>query len=266
MTTQPGADAATTTTFTTSTASTSTASTSTSATTTTTTHVVLVPGFWLGAWAWDRVVPGLRAAGLTPHAVTLPGLASPDDDRSHVTFDDHVDAVVDLLSTLEGDVVLVGHSGGGMVVQHVVDRAPERVRRVVYVDSGPMREGNAINPDAVADVPLPTWEQMAEQGSSTEGLDDALRAELVERAVAHPPAVASHPARPTDPRRLDVPATVICTSIPSDVLQQLVAGGQIPAELPDVRDVTYVDLPTGHWPMLSRPVELADVIAAAARA
>jgi len=45
-----------------------------------TTHVVLVPGFWLGAWAWDDVVPVLRDAGLTPHAVTLPGLESPDDD------------------------------------------------------------------------------------------------------------------------------------------------------------------------------------------
>lgn len=253
MTNQPGAQAAPTTTSTTST------------TTTDAIYVVLVPGFWLGAWAWDRVVPGLHAAGLAPHAVTLPGLASPDDDRSRVTFDDHVDAVVELLSTLEGDVVLVGHSGGGMVVQHAVDRAPERVRRVVYVDSGPMLEGRAITPDAVADVPLPSWEQMAEQGSSTEGLDDALRAELRERAVAHPAAVARHPARPSDPRRLDVPVTVICTSIPSDVLQQLVAGGQIPAELPDVRDVTYVDLPTGHWPMLSRPTELADAIAAAAR-
>src|SRR5665647_1640777 len=102
-----------------------------------TTHVVLVPGFWLGAWAWDDVVPVLRDAGLTPHAVTLPGLESPGEDRSAVTLDDHVAAVRDLVDGLAGDVVLVGHSGGGAVVQMVTDQRPERVRRVVYVDSGP---------------------------------------------------------------------------------------------------------------------------------
>src|SRR5665648_793194 len=109
-----------------------------------TTHVVLVPGFWLGAWAWDDVVPVLREAGLTPHAVTLPGLESPGDDRSAVTLDDHVTAMRDLIDGLTGDVVLVGHSGGGAVVQMVTDQRPERVRRVVYVDSGPVLDGVAV--------------------------------------------------------------------------------------------------------------------------
>ncbi|WP_182112441.1 MULTISPECIES: alpha/beta fold hydrolase [unclassified Actinotalea] len=230
-------------------------------------HVVLVPGFWLGAWAWDRVVPGLRAAGFVPHAVTLPGLESADADRSGLTLDDHVDAVLDLVAALDGDVVLVGHSGGAVVVQHVVDRVPDRVRRVVYVDAGPLSAGHAIAPDASgADHPLPSWEQLAEQGSSATGLDDALRAELENRAVPHPAGVANAPARRGDARRLAVPVTVVCTSIPSPVLQDLVAAGHMPTDLPESHDVTYVDLPTGHWPMLSRPDDLAAAVAAAARA
>lgn len=232
-----------------------------------TVHVVLVPGFWLGAWAWDRVVPGLRDAGLEPHAVTLPGLESAGSDRAGITLEDHVTAVADLVRSLDGDVVLVGHSGGGMVVQHVVDRLPDRVRRAVYVDSGPMREGAAIAPDATgADHPIPSWDELAAQGSSAEGLDDALRDEVARRAVPHPAGVASTPAHASDPRRHDVPVTVICSSLTSELIQQLIAAGQMPAELPDARDVTYVDLPTGHWPMLSRPDDLAAAIAAAARA
>lgn len=230
-------------------------------------HVVLVPGFWLGAWAWDRVLPGLRDAGLTPHAVTLPGLESADADRTGLTLDDHVRAVTDLVDGLDGDVVLVGHSGGGMVVQGVLDRRPGRIRRAVYVDTGPLREGESIAPPSdAADHPLPSWEELAEQGNSADGLDEELRAELVRRAVPHPAGVAGAPAHLTDRRRLDVPVTVICSSIPSEVMQQLVAAGRIPAELPDVRDVTWVDLPTGHWPMLSRPADLAAAVAAVARA
>lgn len=230
-------------------------------------HVVLVPGFWLGAWAWDAVVPHLRAAGLVPHAVTLPGLESVDADRSGLTLDDHVAAVRALVDGLAGDVVLVGHSGGGAVVQHVVDAAPGRVRRVVYVDSGPLRAGTALDPGAQgADHPMPTWDAIEAEGTGVDGLDDATRADVARRAVPHPAGVVASPAHPTDPRRLGVPTTVVCTSIPAATLHELVAAGHVPAELPDHTDVTYVDLPTSHWPMFSRPADLARVLAEAARA
>ncbi|MDT4986675.1 MAG: hypothetical protein QOI74_769, partial [Micromonosporaceae bacterium] len=51
----------------------------------TTAPIVLVPGFWLGAWAWDEVVAALRADGHSVTAVTLPGLESVDTDRSAIT-------------------------------------------------------------------------------------------------------------------------------------------------------------------------------------
>lgn len=234
-------------------------------------HVVLVPGFWLGAWAWDDVVPHLEAAGLVPHAVTLPGLdpASTPQDRAAITRDDHVEAVAGLVTGLDGPVVLVGHSGGGPVVQQVVDRDPARFRRVVYVDAGPLVDGAALNQDLPSDtteVALPSWDELAEQGSSVDGLDDAALARFRERAVPTPGPVARGPVQVSNPDRLGVPATVICSSIPSEVLAQLAnPGPPLHTELGEIHDVTYVDVPTGHWPMLSRPRELAEAIATAAR-
>lgn len=234
-----------------------------------TTHVVLVAGYWLGAWAWDDVLPRLHDAGLTPHPVTLPGLGAPgtpEEPRAGLTLDDHVAAVRALVDGLDGDVVLVAHSGGSVPVQMVVDQRPDRVRRVVYVDSGPLRDGLALRDgDPGADVPLPTWAELEAEGSSLEGVDDGARDTFRARAVPQPGGVATAPLRVTDARRFEVPVTEICTSLPSGLLRELIASGQIPSELESYADVEYVDLPTGHWPMFSRPADLADAIAAAAR-
>jgi pimeloyl-ACP methyl ester carboxylesterase len=231
-----------------------------------TTPLVLVPGFWLGGWAWDAVVAALPD-GFDAHPVTLPGL-EPGASRGDVTRADHVQAVVDLVDRLDGDVVLVGHSGGGALVGEVVDRRPDRVRRAVYVDAGPLEEGAAIDASRTeeVEVPLPTWEELAAQGSSTEGIDDDGLAELRRRAVPHPVQVVRGAVHVSDPRRFDVPVTAICTSLPSDVLRTMAHGGPpFHTELGESTDLTYVDLPTGHWPMFSRPADLAAAIAEAAR-
>lgn len=230
-------------------------------------HTVLVPGYWLGGWAWDAVVPALRDAGLAPHAVTLPGLGepgTPEAPRAGVTLDDQVAAVVALVDGLDGEVVLVGHSGGAAVVQMVADQRPDRVRRLVYVDAGPLLPGAAVRPGSGDDVPLPAWEQLTQEGCSTEGMDEASLAAFRARAGVVPGGVATAPVRVHDARRLALPVTVICTSIPSPVLRDLVGQGMIPSELEAYGDVEYVDLPTGHWPMFSRPTDLAVAIAAAA--
>ncbi|GEN81257.1 alpha/beta fold hydrolase [Actinotalea fermentans] len=235
----------------------------------TTTHVVLVPGFWLGAWAWDAVVPALRDAGLAPHPVTLPGLGAPgtpEEPRPGITLDDQVAAVRDLVDGLDGDVVLVGHSGGAFVAQMVADQRPGRLRRVVYVDSGPLNDGMTLRPgDPGADVPLPTWAELQAEGSSLEGVDDDALATWRARAMPHPGGVATAPVHVHDARRFAVPVTAICTSLPSPLLRELIGSGQMPSELGAYADVEYVDLPTGHWPMFSRPTDLAAAIVAASR-
>ncbi|MEO8282423.1 MAG: alpha/beta fold hydrolase, partial [Pseudarthrobacter sp.] len=102
--------------------------------------IILVPGFWLDASSWEEVTPALEAAGHTTHPLTLPGLESVDARRHGITLKDHIAAVVDVVDSLDGKVVLVGHSGGGAVIHGVADARPDRVARNIYVDSGPLGE------------------------------------------------------------------------------------------------------------------------------
>lgn len=228
--------------------------------------VILIPGFWLDGSSWAEVTPPLERAGHRPRPLTLPGLDSPEADRSGISLRDHVDAVVAEIDALDGGpVVLVGHSGGGAVAHAAVDARPDRVARVVYVDSGPLGEGDAINaqlPVVDGEIPLPGWDEF-EDGDLLD-LDDGQRAAFRARAIPTPARVANDPQRLSDQRRYDVPVTVIACEFPSETLRGWVANGHpYVRELALIRDVGYVDLPTGHWPQFTRPTELGEVIVAA---
>ncbi|MEN0136312.1 MAG: alpha/beta hydrolase [Rhodococcus sp. (in: high G+C Gram-positive bacteria)] len=235
------------------------------------THVILVPGFWLGAWAWEAVESDLIGQDHHVTAVTLPGLDSADGDRAGVRLDHHVAAITEAIASTPPSerVVLVAHSGAGPVAYAASDRVPGRLARIVYVDSGPLQSGTALRDDldpAVTEIPLPSWSELEAEGSSLAGLDDATLEMFRRRAVPEPAGPARDTIELTDSRRLDVPTTVICTSFPSEVIQQMAAAGHpMAAELAQIAKVDYVDLPTGHWPMWSRPADLATAIDAAAR-
>jgi pimeloyl-ACP methyl ester carboxylesterase len=104
-------------------------------------HYVLVHGAWGGAWIWRRVIGPLRAAGHEVHAVTLTG----DGERAHlrhrgITLQTHLDDVLGLIEAEElQEIVLVGHSYGGMVITGAADallaRSTVRLRHLVYVDA-----------------------------------------------------------------------------------------------------------------------------------
>lgn len=227
--------------------------------------IILVPGFWLDASSWQEVTAALEAAGHRPHPMTLPGLESVDASRSGITLQDHVDAVTAAIDALDGKVVLVGHSGGGAIIHAALDARPERVARAVYVDSGPLGEGGVINDELRAegdDIPLPPWEEF-EDGDLVD-LDDGLREAFRRRAIPQPKGVAYGRQHLHDERRYDVPATVIACEFPSSMLREWIqAGHPFVAELSRMRNVEYVDLPTGHWPQFTRPAELAQAILAA---
>jgi pimeloyl-ACP methyl ester carboxylesterase len=218
--------------------------------------IVLVPGFWLGAWAWDDVAARLRAGGHDVTALTLPGLA-PGDDASAVTFGDHVDAICAAVSAAPAPVVLVVHSGAGFPGYAATDRVPERIAAVVYVDTGP--GVGAMDPDfAGADLPLKPWDEL---GENLDGLTEHHLAMFRSRAVPQPGGVLREGAVLTNAARLDVPSTVVCTAMTAaDVREGIEKGWDFLGGLAELRDVTYVDLPTSHWPMWSRPADLAAVI------
>jgi pimeloyl-ACP methyl ester carboxylesterase len=192
-------------------------------------------------------------------------MESPDADRSGIRLRDHVDAVVAAVDEADGPVVLVGHSGGGAIAHAVADARPDRVARVVYVDSVPLGDGQSINdglPAAGGEIPLPDWSVFDDEDLTD--LDESLRAEFAARAIPQPQGVAQDKQVLSDERRYDVPATVIACEFPSSMIKDLIEKGHdYAAELGRVRDVEYVDLPTGHWPQFTKPAELGDAILAA---
>ncbi|AVT31897.1 esterase [Plantactinospora sp. BC1] len=231
---------------------------------------VLVPGFWLGAWAWREVTEGLRAAGHRAYPMTLTGLA----DRAHLAGPDvgletHTADIVGLVEAEElHDVVLVGHSGGGMPVQQAADRLPDRIARVVYLDSGPLPEGTAqfdTNPPEeqarlralIGDghlLPPPEWAPATDPNLA--GLDDTALDLLRRRATAEPLRAATDPV--TLPHGGTVPAALIACTFPVETVRQMVAQGH-----PFFAGLVGADLyglPTGHWPMFSESKRLTELL------
>jgi pimeloyl-ACP methyl ester carboxylesterase len=220
--------------------------------------IVLVPGFWLGAWAWDEVAAALRAHGHDVTPLTLPGLESADADRSSITFADHVDAITDAVRAAESPVVLAVHSAAGFSGYAASDRVPERIAAMVYVDSAPGK--GAMDPefDGV-EKPL-VWEEIAEE-ENLDGLSEEQLETFRQRAVPVPGGVLREGAELANDARLDVPSTVIATGYTSEQYKDAVKEGYAwLAGLTELRNVTWVDLPTSHWPMWSRPQELAAII------
>jgi pimeloyl-ACP methyl ester carboxylesterase len=131
--------------------------------------IILVPGFWLGAWAWDEVAATLRADGHDVTALTLPGLESADADRSTISFQDHVDAIVKAVEAADSPVVLAVHSATGFSGYAASDRVPERIAAMVYVDTAPGK--GALDPD-FADVEKPmVWAEI-EAEENLDGLSE----------------------------------------------------------------------------------------------
>lgn len=227
--------------------------------------IVLVPGFWLGAWAWDDVAARLRESGHEVVALTLPGLGPDDTDRSGVTFGDHVDAVCDAVRAAGRPVVLVAHSGAGAAAYAATDRVPDHLAHVVYVDTGPAT--GPLDAGMFGDeLPMPPLEVLGPE-ESLAGLSEEQLATFVARAVPEPGGVVRGSVDLVDERRLDVPATVVCTTISAEHLRAGIADGQAwVGGLSEIRDVTCVDLTTSHWPMWSRPGDVAEVLARISRA
>jgi pimeloyl-ACP methyl ester carboxylesterase len=227
--------------------------------------VILIPGFWLNAESWDGVVPALEAAGHKVRALTLPGLASVDDERAGIGLADHVAAVIEVIDAADAPVALVGHSGGGAIAHAGVDARPDRVARVVYVDCVPLGDGGVINdklPVVDGEIPLPDWSVF--EAEDLTDLDDELRERFRAMAIPEPVRVATDRQVLRDQRRYDVPITVITCEFPSQMLRELMAKGHAyTAELAKVNNATIVDLPTGHWPQLTKPAELGAAIAKA---
>ncbi|WEK62442.1 MAG: alpha/beta hydrolase [Candidatus Microbacterium colombiense] len=232
------------------------------------TAFVLAPGHWLGAWAWDDVASHLSDRGHLAFPVTLSGLDLDDIQRTERTPADQADSLRAAVTTARADastVILVVHSGAGFAASVLLDQDPTLVDRVVYVDSGPTSDGSAFDASLALEVHEVALPPFAQLDASLEGLSERALERFRQRAVPMPAPVMRTPVRLQNDARRDVPTTIIACSYPSAVVMQMAQSGHpMMAEVAALRDLELIDLPTGHWPMWSRPADLAATLAAAA--
>lgn len=235
------------------------------------TTYVLVPGFWLGAWAWRPVAAALRARGHDVHALSLTGLG----ERAHLARPDtdlevHVTDVLNLVRYEDlTDVVLVGHSYAGIVITAAADRMPDRVAKLVFVDTGPLPDGmsqsefdppeeRAATAELVGDgwqLAPPPWERLA---ADVPEVDEAMIATLTERSTPQPWATATTPVSLTGAWE-KLPRLGVLCGFTEEQARGMAAADPVFRHMAGER-WRFVELPTWHWPMLSRPLDLAEIL------
>ena len=220
--------------------------------------IVLIAGMWLDGSAWATVVPELEKLGHRPVPLTLPGQG---DGDATATYDDQVAAVLAAVDAADGPVVVVGHSAACALAWVAGDARPDKVAALALVGGMPSADGTTyfgfFEPvDGV--VPFPGWEPF--EGPDSDDMSAELKADVAAGAIAVPEAVTQGVIRLSDERRYDVPVTMVCPEYSPADAQEWVAAGDIP-ELAKASRVDYVDIESGHWPMFTRPTELAAILA-----
>jgi pimeloyl-ACP methyl ester carboxylesterase len=223
--------------------------------------IVLIGGLWLDGSAWDEVAPKLAALGHRPVPVTLPGQG---DSRASATLDDQVAAVVAAVDATSGKPMVVGHSAAGSLAWLAADARPEKVAKVALIGGFPSADGEEYAAffeikDGV--MAFPGWGPF--EGPDSADLDDEARQGIAQRAIPVPEGVAKGVVRLTDERRFDVPVLIICPEFTPAQAREWIGSGEVP-ELAKAKHIEYVDLDSGHWPMVTQPAELARVLAEAA--
>lgn len=224
--------------------------------------ILLIGGLWLDASAWDDVVPELEALGHHPVPVALPGQG---DGSTSATLADQVAAVLAAVDAASGKPLVVGHSAACTLAWLAADARPEQVAGVVLIGGFPWDDGKLYADlfemtDGV--MRFPGWGPF--EGPDSADLDEATRAAFTAAAVPVPEGVARGVVRLSDERRFDVPVVVVCPEFTPAQAQGWIDAGDVP-ELARAKDVELVDLDSGHWPMFSKPAELARILAEAAK-
>jgi pimeloyl-ACP methyl ester carboxylesterase len=223
--------------------------------------ILLIGGLWLDGTAWDAVVPELEALGHHPVPITLPGQG---DGSASAALGDQVAAVLAAVDASSGEPMVVGHSAACTLAWLAADARPEKVAKVALIGGFPAADGDLYadffeTKDGV--MPFPGWGPF--EGPDSVDLDEDVRRDFEAAAVPVPEAVAKGAVHLADERRFDIPVVVVCPEFTPAQVQEWISAGQAP-ELAKAKHVEFVNIDSGHWPMITQPAELARLLAAAA--
>src|SRR5690348_12900187 len=225
---------------------------------------VLVHGSYQGGWIWQRVADRLRAAGHRVYAPSLDGCAERKEAvRPGITTETQADEVAQLLFFEDlNEVVLVGTSSGGMVVCRVAELMRDRISRLVFVDALALFDGEKIRDIVTRSTAVasgltagPSREDAANRLFAD--LDPETRAWALDRYTQHPIGIYEQPVKLASFWSQKWNASVIwCRRAqnPGEAHQRRAA---------DKLGAKWAELDTGHYPMLSMPEELTELLLAA---
>jgi len=225
--------------------------------------ILLIAGLWLDGSAWDEVVPALEELGHRAVPLTLPGQG---DGSASATLDDQVAAVLVAVDATSEEVMVVGHSAACTLAWLAADARPEKVAKVALIGGFPSADGERYADffeHSDGGMPFPGWEPF--EGADSADLDEDARRTFMAGAISVAEGVTRGVVRLSDERRFDVPVVLVCPEFAPAQAQEWIDAGDAP-ELAKSKHLDLVDIDSGHWPMITKPTELARLLAAAADA
>ena len=219
--------------------------------------IVLVAGLWLDGSAWDAVVPALETLGHRPVPLTLPGQG---DGRRSATLEEQVAAVLAAIDASPGKPLVVGHSAACTLAWLAADARPEKVAKAALIGGFPASGGQPYfggfeTTDGV--LPFPGWGPF--EGPDSADLDEDTKRRIAAAAIPVPEGVTKGVVHLTDERRFDVPVVIVCPEFTPAEAREWIGAGDVP-ELAKAKHLEFADIDSGHWPMFSKPDELARLL------
>src|SRR5919112_1516096 len=222
-------------------------------------EILLIAGLWLDGSVWNDVAAELERLGHHPVPLTLPGQG---DGSASATLDDQVAAVLAAVDAAPGRPMVVGHSAASTLAWLAADARPEKVAKVVLIGGFPSSGGEhyaGLFRGTGGVMAFPGWGSF--EGADSADLDEEARRTFESAVIPVPEGVAKGVVRLTDDRRFDVPVVLVCPEFSPAPAREWIDASEIP-ELARAKHVDLVDIDSGHWPMITRPAELARLLAA----
>jgi pimeloyl-ACP methyl ester carboxylesterase len=218
--------------------------------------ILLIAGLWLDGSVWDNVAARLETRGHRAVPVTLPGQG---DGNTSATLEDQSAAVLAAVDAAADRPMVVGHSVACSLAWLAADARPAKLSKVALIGGFPAPDGKAyFDASQEGALPFPGWGEF--EGPDSADLDDTAKQAIASAAIPVPEGVIRGVIRLADERRYDVPVALVCPEFTPAQAREWIDQGQVP-ELAKSKQVSFIDIDSGHWPMISAPADLALLLA-----
>jgi pimeloyl-ACP methyl ester carboxylesterase len=223
--------------------------------------ILLIAGLWLDGSVWDNVAAQLEVRGHHAVPITVPGQG---DGNTSATLADQVATVLAAVDAAAGRPMVVGHSAACNLAWIAADARVGKISKVALIggfpssDGEPYFSGFPVQDGAMA---FPGWSEF--EGPDSADLDDAARQAFASAAIPVPEGVIRGVIKLADERRYAVPVVLVCPEFTPAQAKEWIDHGEVP-ELAKSKNISFLDIDSGHWPMISAPAELASMLSRAA--